>query len=586
MKHLLTALFIVSAFGIVSGTEFYVDSKSGDDSRMGTNARTAWKSLDKVNDAKLQPGDSVLFKADGVWYGSLEPKSGESGKPILYGSYGKGAKPSLRRSVSLNKTTLWGPEGNNYWKTKPIVVKESKTARPGAQGVWGVWQNHDAKGRSENFVMDGKKGIRLFCESPGSAFWHREYAFMPISIEAGKHYVFRFKAKASIPFTMKPKTIRFYPIFEPFDVYCYGEKTDVDIKTDWNEYSILFKNEKTAAKSKLVLCLGEVVPKNCDFQFLPTSFVELETNSIGLEYGVGNLIYNSGYGVRKAAPEQCREQGDYYLDEKESRVLMFSKKNPALAYTKLEATLTGPPLVSLSGEKFVVLDGLDIGYTGGHGIQGSGVSNIIIRNCDISWIGGGHVIMSNKDARGGNGIELYGDFENVLVENCRIGEIFGTGLASVAGADKRRSKLLVRGNTFWNCDVSVGVFPETAIDKLLLEKNTCFGAGGGWGKTERERTKGIHFQLDSPSGSSGSIQLKENRLSMATGPLFAVRDKVGEQTKSIIRSDKNTFWQPTNGVLVQFGNTSFSSSGFDDYRKTTGWDADSSVNDWEFVTPN
>ncbi len=110
MKHILTAIFVVLSLGIVSGTEFYVDSKSGDDNRPGTNARTAWRSLDKVNDAKLQPGDSVLFKADGVWYGSLEPKSGESGKPILYGSYGKGAKPSFRRSVPLNKATFWGSD--------------------------------------------------------------------------------------------------------------------------------------------------------------------------------------------------------------------------------------------------------------------------------------------------------------------------------------------------------------------------------------------------------------------------------------------------------------------------------------------
>ncbi len=587
MKYLLPVLFIFLTLGVVmaSGTEFYVDSRSGDDSRMGTSSRAAWKSLNKVNDAKLQPGDSVLFKADGVWFGSLDPVSGESGKPILYGSYGKGAKPSFRRSVPLNKAILWGSEGDNYWKTKPIVVRESKTARPGAQGTWKTSQLKDAKGRLESFVWDGKPGIRLLCESPGSDFWNRGYDFVPISIEAGKQYVFRFRAKASIPFTMKSKYIRFLQAEEPYDVYCQPDCPDCEIKKEWNEFSILLKNEKTTSKAKLVLSLGQVIPKGCDFQFLPIAFTELETNSIGLEYGVGNLIYNSGYGIRKASPEQCREQGDYYLDENESRILMFSKKNPAAAYTKLEATLMGSPTISLSGKNFVILDSLDVRHTGGHGIQGSGVSNVIIRNCDVSWIGGGHTSASNKDARGGNGIEFYGNAENVLIENCQIGEIFGTGLAFVGGANNRRSNLIIRGNTIWNCDVSVGFFPDTVIEKCLLEKNSCFGAGAGWGKTERDRTKGIHFQFDSVFGIPGSIQLKANRLSTASGPLLAVRDKTNDQTKTVIRSEKNTFWQSTHGALAQFGNTSFATDKFEEYRKTTGWDADSDVKDWSFSPP-
>ena len=50
-----------------TGTTYYVDSKSGSDSNDGTSESKAFKTLDKVNDLDLEPGDTVLLKKGSVF---------------------------------------------------------------------------------------------------------------------------------------------------------------------------------------------------------------------------------------------------------------------------------------------------------------------------------------------------------------------------------------------------------------------------------------------------------------------------------------------------------------------------------------
>ena len=42
-------------------TEYYVNANTGNDQNNGTNESTAWKSLFKVSNAKLKPGDIILL---------------------------------------------------------------------------------------------------------------------------------------------------------------------------------------------------------------------------------------------------------------------------------------------------------------------------------------------------------------------------------------------------------------------------------------------------------------------------------------------------------------------------------------------
>jgi len=81
---------------------YYVSRSSGNDSWTGLAATPSgkagpWKTLKRAS-AKYAPGDRILLKRGDTWNEEFHPKGeGTPEKPILIGSYGKGAKPVIDR---------------------------------------------------------------------------------------------------------------------------------------------------------------------------------------------------------------------------------------------------------------------------------------------------------------------------------------------------------------------------------------------------------------------------------------------------------------------------------------------------------
>src|SRR3954447_26306731 len=102
-KHLAIMLLLAATFVNVStkGANYYFSASQGDDSRTATQAQnpnTPWKTLSKLNSffASLKPGDSVLFKRDDTFFGSITiAVSGTSSAPIILGAYGSGNRPII-----------------------------------------------------------------------------------------------------------------------------------------------------------------------------------------------------------------------------------------------------------------------------------------------------------------------------------------------------------------------------------------------------------------------------------------------------------------------------------------------------------
>ncbi len=93
------ALFLLLngiTFTELSGATYYLDSNTGDDSRNGKTADTAWRSLELANRKTFQPGDHILLRAGSKWEGvAFEPQgSGSERRPIVVDQYGDGPKPA------------------------------------------------------------------------------------------------------------------------------------------------------------------------------------------------------------------------------------------------------------------------------------------------------------------------------------------------------------------------------------------------------------------------------------------------------------------------------------------------------------
>ena len=75
---------------------WHVDALEGNDSASGQAPEAAWRSLHRLEQQSLSPGDSVLLRRGSVWREELElTTSGLPGAPVVYEAYGTGPAPTI-----------------------------------------------------------------------------------------------------------------------------------------------------------------------------------------------------------------------------------------------------------------------------------------------------------------------------------------------------------------------------------------------------------------------------------------------------------------------------------------------------------
>ena len=93
MPSSVSVALVLTAFGLSAAPAFattYHVSPAGSDRASGTSAGDAWKTLRRVNRARLRPGDTVVLTV-GVYTGQLRlHESGTAGAPITIMSAGPG----------------------------------------------------------------------------------------------------------------------------------------------------------------------------------------------------------------------------------------------------------------------------------------------------------------------------------------------------------------------------------------------------------------------------------------------------------------------------------------------------------------
>jgi hypothetical protein len=122
----------------ITGTTYYV-SPRGSDSNPGTSAASAWRTVKRVNDVSLHPGDGVLFEGGATFSDNtlLPNASGTPGSPIIFGSYGQG-NATLPQGVSLTgqdhlgfEHLRIGPGGNLDGTGHDITVESCSIGNDG-----------------------------------------------------------------------------------------------------------------------------------------------------------------------------------------------------------------------------------------------------------------------------------------------------------------------------------------------------------------------------------------------------------------------------------------------------------------------
>ena len=124
------------------GRTFYL-SPSGSDANSGTDADHPFKSLEKVSDGFLQPGDTVLLQRGATFTGKLGLwASGTASQRITVASYGGGAKPVITGDC------VWA--GASYITLQDFTVTNCNT-----DGIWSDGVNNIITGVEASHNIQG-----------------------------------------------------------------------------------------------------------------------------------------------------------------------------------------------------------------------------------------------------------------------------------------------------------------------------------------------------------------------------------------------------------------------------------------------
>ncbi len=567
MKNLIACSVLFAGLSAFAA-EYYVDSEKGCDNAAGTSEAAAWKSLDKVNAAPLQPGDTVRFKRGGLWRGQLVPVSGEPGKPVTYTWYGKGPKPILQNSVDRSRPEDWVEEKPGFWSTRkcePVVG--AQVWRPSAGDTWDPSFQEGMQGTVKKVVEGDDTFCRVtFTKVGPKRAPHLIQLWGPKMVNLPDTCLLKMKVRSSKPFRLS--NVRLMQGNAPYTASHAGPvKVGRDVGTAWQEATAVIStvSRNLTGTPRFHLSIGDNLPEGAVFDVkVEGIWAATVDSSLFIEKDIGIFICNHGekWGVKKwnnpdwdvsktekwQRSVKMENDLDYWYDPFEGRVVVKYPQNPGVAFKSIELAKTSH-VINQGGKHDVVYDGLWVRYGAAHGFGGGSTVNLVIRNCDISWIGGGLQFWRKSEKTGkivypvrfGNGIEFWGDCRNHLIERCRLWEIYDAALTN-QGRNDSETEITWRDNVIWNSEYSYEYWNCKLTRNILFEHNTCVDAGFGWAHEQRPDQNGSHLMYYSNRAATTNFVVRNNIFYRATE--WTMRSAL--DWRSGLAHDHNLVWNDGN----------------------------------------
>ncbi len=178
----------------------------------------------------------------------------------------------------------------------------------------------------------------------------------------------------------------------------------------------------------------------------------------GLPYNnandVGNIIWlgTTSYltGTEQWTQSALQKPGDWFFRTTDWRVIVYSTTNPATAFPDLELAID-VVIVSIPGVSYAYFQNFVVRNGAGPGIQGNGnpSSFLTFRDLDMSYIGGGN--LGGLGTRYGDGLCLWGNAHDIMIERNNIWQIFDSGMTNQSvGTDISVYNITYRNNVIWN----------------------------------------------------------------------------------------------------------------------------------------
>ena len=585
---------VLATLAVAAQATTYYVSATGSDSNPGTSATRAWQTLDRVNRADLKPGDSVLFRRGDHWRGSLRARSGGPGAPITYAAYGTGPKPALLGSVSRNEPGDWRDEGGGVWATGGRSP-EPQAAFAGATDAertmrWSLYCENGAKAtEAGSAAPDAPAALRVDCAVPGNAMSDIQLMTAGVAIQQGKAYRLTVRVRCTQPFVLRTATLM--STGPPWTGYSSGPaQRSYVLGADWTVLTQYFVANTTTADGRLTFYLGGSLPTGATFEVARFDFAEHPIADVptegALPVDVGNIILGNeeSCGVKRWKRSDLKTPGDFWYDENSCTLYLCSDTNPATKYRRIECALYHH-IIDENLVSYATYENLALKYGGAHGIGGGGTHHIIVRDCDISYIGGANQMGGDRTVRFGNGIEFWGAAHDNLVERCRLWEIYDAALTNQnAGAVVQEYNITYRHNIIWNAEYSFEYWnrPTTSeTHDIRFTNNTCVNAGHGWGHAQRPDPSGRHLCFYTSDAAQKGIVIANNIFFEAVTNAFYAPSWTPEAVAGLA-CDHN-LWFQKSGTMISVCGKSYPMADFARYQAEQSQEPHSLVGEPGFV---
>lgn len=281
---------------------------------------------------------------------------------------------------------------------------------------------------------------------------------------------------------------------------------------------------------------------------------QLWVSTEAFETDVGNLIFDGGrsFGQKRWSEAELAAAGDFWFDRVTGKLVLRAEENPALLHSSIEAALR-KHIVDFAGKAHLVFEELSLRYGAGHGFGGGSTRNITIRDCEVSYVGGGDLDMDGSNTRFGNGIEFWGDARDHLVENNLIFETYDTALSNQNHTSPvTQQNITYRNNIIHsNAMASFEIWnrpEESKTEGIVFENNTAMGAGQGWGAPpQRPDEQGVHLLLSYNPAVTSSVVIRNN---VFVGGKLALWVAHATQWESALTLDHNCYHQPEGELFL------------------------------------
>lgn len=282
---------------------------------------------------------------------------------------------------------------------------------------------------------------------------------------------------------------------------------------------------------------------------------------ISVDVGLIVTCDDTRWGFKKFDKSELLNEFDFYYNkENDGEVYIFSKENPVKNFGSFEMGLRRT-CVYFNDSSDIEIEGLKIKYTGAHGIQGTNVKNVTIRNCEFAWIGGSlQMVLDGRNVRYGNAVEFWMGCENVLVENCRVNQVYDAGITHQYSWWKNQEpyraehvntgmkNVTYRNNVIENCNYSFEFFlggSEGIMENVQIYDNVCKNAGG-WGAVQRDDPgMAAHIRGSYRSnGNKNAVVIKNNVFEISVDKIMRGAEAgifVYDSNKYVCEKDKVLF---------------------------------------------